>query len=602
MFTKEYQFICDSVLNLVECTFDGDISLEEFDGVSVKFDGKNAIIGCNAKNTFARGVFLLAMENKGKPFEIKQKPHFAYLLPSIDVSRNGVYTIPALKEYLLKCAALGYSHFTLYIEDVIEMEGYPRFGYMRGRYTMDDMRELVAYGKQIGLEMIPKFQSLGHMEQYLQWAESAPIRDTSHCLLVDEPKTYEFLDQAYAMMRSLTDSKYLFVCLDETHDLGTGQYEALHGKQVRKDIFMKHARKVFDLCNKYDFIPVMDSDMFFRMKSKHGWYHDPDVVIDESDTEGFPENMGVVYWDYYQTEKHLYDLYLDQHKNFNREIIVFGSIWTWEGFTEDTHFTWETSIPMMQSCLERGIRIFVVAMFGDRGCECSDLRSDSSLAIFSEYSYRGLDCTKEDIFKVSEFLTKMPYQHRFDLGKIHSQYHSDYRLASKYLYGDIFYDLANIPYDIDVVKADFAFALEAAEKCRKIGGRYADFYEYYYYHNKVVHDKFHLTKDVRAAYEAKDMEALRHIAQVRIPETISDLVTFRKLHQKEWLRDRKPNGLEVINIRLGGVAAQLEWQAEYLMDYVEGRIPEITMLEEKIIQDQHKVWHSKVFTPSMWTP
>ncbi len=602
MLTKEYQFICDSVLNLVEYTFDGDISVEEFDGVSVKFDGKNAVIGCNAKNTFARGIFLLAMENKGETFEIKQKPHFEYLLPMLDVSRNGVYTVASLKKYLLNLAALGYSHFSLYIEDVIEMAGYPRFGYMRGRYTVKELQELCDYGKKLGLEMLPSTQSLGHMEQYLQWSESAPIRDTSTCLLVDEPKTYEFLDQAYALMRSLTDCKYINVCLDETHDLGTGAYEKRHGKQPRKEIFMKHARKVFQLCDKYGFIPMIDSDMFFRMKSKHGWYHDPDVVIDESDTAGFPENMVVCYWDYYQTEKRLYDLYLDQHKNFNRELCVIGSIWTWEGFTEDTVFTWDTSVPLLQSCLERGIRIFKIGMFGDNGCECNAMRTDGSLPIFSEYCYRGLDCTKEDIFKVSEFLTKMPYQHKFQLGRVHSQWHSDYFLAKKYLYGDIFYDLANIPYDVDVVKKDLAYALEKAEEYRALGGKHADYYEYYYYHNKIVNDKFRLTKDVRAAYEQGDKETLRHIAQVRIPEVVEDLNIFRKLYQKEWLRDKKPNGLEVINIRLGGVAAQLEWQAEYLMDYVEGRIPEITMLEEKIIQDEHKVWHMRVFTPSMWKP
>ena len=133
MLTKEYQFIRDSVLNLVKSAFDGDISVEEFDGVSVKFDGKNAVIGCNAKNTFARGVFLLAMENKGEPFEIRQKPRFDILATMPDVARNGVFTVEALKKYMLQMAALGFNHITFNFEDMFELKVYPRFGYMRGR-------------------------------------------------------------------------------------------------------------------------------------------------------------------------------------------------------------------------------------------------------------------------------------------------------------------------------------------------------------------------------------------------------------------------------------------------------------------------------------
>lgn len=83
---------------------------------------------------------------------------------------------------------------------------------------------------------------------------------------------------------------------------------------------------------------------------------------------------------------------------------------------------------------------------------------------------------------------------------------------------------------------------------------------------------------------------------------MADIKTFTKLFQKDWLSTKKPNGLEVINIRLGGVAAQMEWQAEYLLDYVEGRIDTITMLDENVIRDDHKVWHMRVFTPSIWKP
>ena len=48
------------ILKLVQSDFSGKIEVEEFDGVKVKFDGKNAVIGCSSKVQFARGVFLHA--------------------------------------------------------------------------------------------------------------------------------------------------------------------------------------------------------------------------------------------------------------------------------------------------------------------------------------------------------------------------------------------------------------------------------------------------------------------------------------------------------------------------------------------------------------
>ena len=78
--TKEYKFIKEQILALVESDFSGEIATEKFDGVKVKFDGENAVIGCNSKVQFARGVFLLAKDYKNGAFEITQKPNFDLLI------------------------------------------------------------------------------------------------------------------------------------------------------------------------------------------------------------------------------------------------------------------------------------------------------------------------------------------------------------------------------------------------------------------------------------------------------------------------------------------------------------------------------------------
>lgn len=50
-------------------------------------------------------------------------------------------------------------------EDMFEMVGQPMFGYKRGRYTLDELREIDQRAAAFGLEVIPCIQTLGHLEQ-----------------------------------------------------------------------------------------------------------------------------------------------------------------------------------------------------------------------------------------------------------------------------------------------------------------------------------------------------------------------------------------------------------------------------------------------------
>ena len=74
----------------------------DFDGVKVEYDGKIARIGANAKNTYARGLFLLAMNiSEGKTkIDIEEKKHFEDLIFFLDCSRNGVMRVSAVKKYI----------------------------------------------------------------------------------------------------------------------------------------------------------------------------------------------------------------------------------------------------------------------------------------------------------------------------------------------------------------------------------------------------------------------------------------------------------------------------------------------------------------------
>ena len=135
--------------------------------------------------SFFRSVFDLAVTGK----TVEMAYGFKNLGIMLDCARNGVPTVEFLKDYILSAVASGYTYLGLYVEDCLEVEDEPKFGYMRGRYTEKEVKEIVAYADLFGFEIVPFVQTLAHLEglfrhydPYVRYA-----KDCCDILLMDEP-------------------------------------------------------------------------------------------------------------------------------------------------------------------------------------------------------------------------------------------------------------------------------------------------------------------------------------------------------------------------------------------------------------------------------
>ena len=117
----------------------------------------------------------------------------------IDMSRNGVMRLPALKEFLKTLKRFGYNTLFLYTEDTYEVEGEPYFGYMRGRYSVAEMKELDEFCASIGIEAIPCIQTLAHLKTYFKWGQVGV--DCNDILLVDDERTYELISNMFKTLK-----------------------------------------------------------------------------------------------------------------------------------------------------------------------------------------------------------------------------------------------------------------------------------------------------------------------------------------------------------------------------------------------------------------
>ena len=217
----------------------------------------------------------------------KEFEHFGVML---DCSRNAVMKVETVKRLIDCLSKMGYDTLELYTEDTYEIESEPYFGYLRGRYTAAELKEIDLYAKSHGIELIPCVQTLGHFTALVKNIQFDEIVDSNDILLVDEEKTYEFLDKIFATLAENFTSRRVNIGMDETHTLGLGKFLDEHGYENRFSIFLRHLQKVAEIARKYGFTPHMWSDMFFRIATKGQYYVNKKLCFPE-ERIGLPDQV-----------------------------------------------------------------------------------------------------------------------------------------------------------------------------------------------------------------------------------------------------------------------------------------------------------------------
>ena len=153
----------------------------------------------------------------------------------------------------------------LYTADTYEIEGHPYFGYMRGRYSAEEIRDIDNYCSVRGIELVPCIQTLAHLNGIARWKEYEPIIDCNDILLVGDERTYELIESMFKAVTSMFSSKRIHIGMDEAWMLGAGKYLRKNGYKEQKDIMKEHLMRVLEIAKRYGLEPMMWSDMFFQM-------------------------------------------------------------------------------------------------------------------------------------------------------------------------------------------------------------------------------------------------------------------------------------------------------------------------------------------------
>lgn len=195
----------------------------------------------------------------------------------IDLARQKE-TLDYVKSYIDFAAENGYNSLIMYLENLVRTPSTEYFD-LEESYSQDEIKELVAYAESRGLDVIPAFENLGHLERffrYPQWQGFAEInKDTQGRFVSDKPfgtcgcssnlDMYVALDKYILEVCSLFHSPYVHMGLDEPFDFAICARcaEKMNKENLTKaDLFYEHIMHSYELVKSMGRTMMMWDDFF----------------------------------------------------------------------------------------------------------------------------------------------------------------------------------------------------------------------------------------------------------------------------------------------------------------------------------------------------
>ena len=554
------------------------------EGLRVQCGNGEAVITYGRRVELFRGLSLVAQHCKEENYYTEQPIRFATNGLMLDCSRNAVMKPEQVKKLVTYMAAMGLDSLMLYTEDTYEIPDYPYFGHLRGRYTQAELRDLDGYCEQYGITLIPCIQTLAHLNQMMRWPFFADVRDCNDILLCGEEKTYALIESMLRSCRESFQTDRIHIGMDEAAMLGCGQYRVKNLPEDKEIIFCRHLEQVVRLCEKYGYKPMIWSDMFFRM-ANGGEYYGTNPV-DEAIAQLVPENVELVYWDYYSPDKDHYCKLLDAHGTFHNPVHFAGASWRWLGYTPAIEKSFVHTRSALDACLEKNVEQVFVTAWGDDGSEASFMTALPVMQLYAEYGYCGgatneeLDarlfaCTRQRLADM--LLLDLPNRPAGKLPEDITANPSKYLLYQDVMAGWFHYHSDN---SYSQQYAEYARQLEKAVQHT---GKLSYLFDTLAKLCRALEIKSTITGQIRKAYEDQDRQMLQLLVSQTLPELLNRIQAFHKAVAYQWATENKIQGYEVIDIRLGGLESRVNSAICRLTAYLSGELVSLPELEEAVL-------------------
>ena len=547
---------------------DYNIELIEWENKGYKIVKYNndITITYNKKNQIFQALLHIDAEKKDS-YEYEANCSFDDLGIMLDCARNGALNVEYIKKTIVQLALVGYDSFQLYLEDCIEIEEEKNFGNMRGAYSKKQLKEIDEFALMFGIEVVPCIQTLAHLNQIFRWSEYQAIRDIDDILLMDTERTHELIENMIKTVRECFSSNRINVNMDEAHNLGRGKYLDKNGYHEAYDLFIKHKNLVVDICKKYNYQPIMWSDMFFRNVNNHIYY----VNDEKLNFKGLKINdIGLIYWDYYHLKQSNYEKMIKYHKELTDNIVFAGGIWLWRGLVPYVKYTESTMLPALRACKKHNIKNAFFTVWGDDGNESLRGNCIGSYIFLAEHS-KMEKVNYSLINNKCKILTGYSYR---EWQKLDSPNFLDLHDAKKYNVNPSKYLLYMDPllsiYDSLIYPEYNEFYNNLSIKLHNLAKRNTEYSYLFELESKLckaLSYKSTLSLDIKDAYDNKNIDDMKKCL-TNVCNSIKYVKEFHDYYRACWKKENKVTGFEIQDVRLGGLLSRLNYIKDLLEEYV----------------------------------
>ena len=261
--------------------------------------------------------------------EIEDEPDQRLRGYMLDISRCKVPRMEQLFRLVDLLAFFKYNQLQLYTEHTFAYKGHEEVWEGASPMTPEQMRELVAYGRERFIELVPNQNALGHMERWLRHEAYHPLAESPdgfhHPLMGWRPhgtvlypcaESLRLVDGLLDQLLPCFDSEWIHLGCDEPWELGQGRSQERAEEEGRHAIFRDHVNALHGLAAR------RGKRLLFWSDELRG---DPDRIHD------FPKDIVPVVWGY--EADHDFDAECEAYAKAGYDFIIAPGDSSWNSFT-----------------------------------------------------------------------------------------------------------------------------------------------------------------------------------------------------------------------------------------------------------------------------
>ena len=274
------------------------------------------------------------------------------------------------------------------------------------------------------------------------------------------------------------------------------------------------------------------------------------------------------------------------HKKLTDQVCFAGGAWIWNGLAPNYAQAMDATKKAFLGLEDTGVTDSFCTLWLDNGAE-TPMRAGLPMAAFYSRCAYGESTDPEEMESWFKMLCGESYQDMLLFDRLDhipgtGVYNEGFANPSKQIfYQDPLTGVFDGQYAGTGLDVYYAETAKLLKKAQKRAGKLEKMFRYYRLLASIDAGKCELGVKIRSAYLSGDRDTLARIADKEMPDLRKKVQKMHTLREQMWQEEFKPNGYEVMDVRMAGVETRLKSARRRILDYLDGKIPSLPELEEE---------------------